>query len=365
MTTTTSSLLGPPTTVHLDDEDDDFENVDDLVDDIFLMEKGAREESRTQLKQSSLNILYRDLDVDATIHAFNRDLESLITSFNRTDIPIEGVCLDGEVEVSTPTVSPQTPTLSKASRISRRTRNTLSSPSGRENNQSRDALPSASVFTDVPMGLWDNRSPLTLPKPSPRCLDSASSSFNNRTHTRSTPPTAFPTPPPPRPVETPATTFRAKRRTAAASIYKSHSRYHTEHKDTLDDLKRTIQSQELELDKLRRENERLKQCGGNHQDVYRSHFGGHRDFIDSASAGERSSLRERQPSRVAMRNNNDGFTSYRGSQPTIEGGFSPGTRFVAKLVRQMRLDDDHIVPLSEILDKHWDTIQCDVDGVKL
>ena len=38
-------------------------------------------------------------------------------------------------------------------------------------------------------------------------------------------------------------------------------------------------------------------------------------------------------------------------------GFTPGTKFVAELTKFMKIDHGHNVPLSVIIDKHWDKLK--------
>lgn len=42
-------------------------------------------------------------------------------------------------------------------------------------------------------------------------------------------------------------------------------------------------------------------------------------------------------------------------------GFTPGTRFVAQLATLMKLEQAHCVPLSVIIDKHWDKLKHHMD----
>ena len=38
-------------------------------------------------------------------------------------------------------------------------------------------------------------------------------------------------------------------------------------------------------------------------------------------------------------------------------GFTPGTRFVAELSKLMKMGNEHHVPLSFIIDRHWDQLK--------
>ena len=45
------------------------------------------------------------------------------------------------------------------------------------------------------------------------------------------------------------------------------------------------------------------------------------------------------------------------SERIPEEGFTPGTRFVAELTQLMQMETGHHVPLSIIVDKHWDKLK--------
>jgi hypothetical protein len=221
-------------------------------------------------------------------------------------------------------------------------------------------------------------------------------------------PEPYPTPPPPRPVDTPlifksdrinsgrfrppessipmSSKVSSKATSASASETAPNQKYNSDYRSTatdvgsfrdnhgansisndqtLDQLKKTIRQQELELDLLRRENERLKASRRNrtpaeklrrtlHDPSGNSGITGVVHDIGDENCGAALSRRENSHRGFDRRNEDQDHRQH--DQTTSDKIFSPGTRYVAKLVRHMRLEDDHYVPLSEIIDRHWDKI---------
>ena len=366
MTSGMSSLVGPPTTV--------AEDEDSVVGDLPFQDENRAGWGYRNLRRAN-DSLVMELDdfasappVARAIYDFNQELDTLVNSFDSFF-------------------------------ARKQERRPLEATSFNSPNQ----------YAYVPTS---TRTTPNRPKEAPQCTEHASplkSSIHSTPARRFGSGSYTPSEPPPPPVETPSygygypTPNRHRTRRAAprgdvsyASTRQEPSpvtRPHpVENSDVLEDLYRTIREQESRIQDLEIENEVLrKKLTLQPPVIQRIHRSGPPNEEQSVPArfnpmvdvhrdrSEQSGIREepdgrrnpstashgQAPSPYRTQVSNLSTPSRQLHQPprhiqTMEDpmdGLTAGTLFVAELATLMKIENSHYVPLSVIIDKHWDKLK--------
>ena len=229
------------------------------------------------------------------------------------------------------------------------------------------------------------------PPPSAERFSPLRNFANTSTPARRTPAPAYaysPAQPPPAPVETPAYLRRPSATTNRYGGRDTHERSSSVDEpnnysftlapggweDALDKMRKTLNEQERAIIELKRENEMLRRKLKENEDfsTYRDepvspprHYSnGSQRFSGGETYGRppastSATYRPNPMSTPVQTERSPPRRVYMGgiSERIPEEGFTPGTRFVAELTQLMQMETGHHVPLSIIVDKHWDKLK--------